>query len=111
MLKYLVMLEVTGLIFDSFLYPAIYKFGCEKSRLVLVESIMVILGMVLILGDFISTLDIGNFDIEGVIANIKKYALSYLQYYLFSYQYMFIKNEIIDTHTNICMSFFYYEFY
>lgn len=74
MLKYLVMLEVTGLIFDSFLYPAIYKFGCEKSRLVLMESIMVISGLVLILGDFISTLDIGTFDMEGVIDNIKKYA-------------------------------------
>ncbi len=48
MLKYLVMLEVTGLIFDLFLYPAIYKFECEKSSLALMGSLMVILGLVLI---------------------------------------------------------------
>jgi len=74
MLKYLAMLEVTGLIFDSLLYPAIYKFGCEKSRLVLMGSIMLILGFVLLLNTYLSVLDIGTFDIEGVIDNIKKYA-------------------------------------
>ena len=73
MIKYLAMLEVTGLIFDSLLYPAIYKFGCEKSRLVLMGSIMLILGFVLLLNTYLSVLDIGTFDIEGIIDNIKKY--------------------------------------
>jgi ABC-type transport system involved in multi-copper enzyme maturation permease subunit len=44
-IKELLMLQAAALLVDSFFYPVIYKFGCEKSRLVLMSIVMGILGI------------------------------------------------------------------
>ena len=58
MIKYLIMLELASLIVDAVFYPVIYKFGCEKSRLVLMSIIMLLLGIAAIISAYINTHDI-----------------------------------------------------
>jgi ABC-type transport system involved in multi-copper enzyme maturation permease subunit len=49
MLKMFFMLELSALVVDSVFYPVIYKFGCEKSRLVMMSIVMLLLGVASIL--------------------------------------------------------------
>ena len=58
MIKYLIMLELASLIVDAVFYPVIYKFGCEKSRLVLMSIIMLLLCIAAIISAYINTHDI-----------------------------------------------------
>ena len=40
MLRFLLMLELAGLLVDAIFYPIIYKYGCEKARFVLLSIII-----------------------------------------------------------------------
>lgn len=57
MLKYLLMLEAASLIVDSIFYPVIYKYGCEKSRIVLMSVVFLLLGIASVLSVYIQVFD------------------------------------------------------
>lgn len=72
MLKYLIMLEGTSLLVDSIFYPIIYKVGCEKSRLVLLSIVMLLLGIGSILSVYINVFDKDFIDFVAIINFIQK---------------------------------------
>ncbi|MCX4249634.1 MAG: ABC-2 transporter permease [Bacilli bacterium] len=72
MLKYLIMLEGTSLLVDSIFYPVIYKVGCEKSRLVLLSIVMLLLGIGSILSVYINVFDKDFIDFVAIINFIQK---------------------------------------
>ena len=68
MIRTLLMLELSGLIVDSIFYPIIYRFGCEKSRLVLMSIIMLLLGIGSIVSVYVNVFDkYDSIDWEGII--------------------------------------------
>lgn len=75
MLKQLLMLEISSLFVDSIFYPIIYKYGCEKSRFVLMSIVMILLGIGSILSVYVNFIDIGAIDFEKIINFIDKYGL------------------------------------
>ena len=77
MLKYFFMTEAGALIVDSIFYPVIYKFGCEKSRLVLMSIVMLLLGIGSILSVYINTSNI-TLDLAGGLNFIQTYGLQVL---------------------------------
>lgn len=72
MLKYLIMLEGTSLLVDSIFYPIIYKVGCEKSRLVLLSIVMLLLGIGSILSVYINLFNKDFIDFVAIVSFIQK---------------------------------------
>lgn len=72
MLKYLIMLEGTSLLVDSIFYPVIYKVGCEKSRLVLLSIVMLLLGIGSVLSVYVNVFDKDFIDFVAIINFIQK---------------------------------------
>ena len=77
MLKYFFMMEAGALIVDSIFYPVIYKYGCEKSRLVLMSIVMLLLGIGSILSVYMNTVQI-NYDFAGLLNFIQTYGIQVL---------------------------------
>ncbi len=77
MLKYFFMMEAGALIVDSIFYPVIYKFGCEKSRLVLMSIVMLFLGISSILSVYINTANI-KLDLAGALNFVQTYGVQVL---------------------------------
>ncbi len=75
MLRELLMLEISGLLVDSIFYPIIYKYGCEKSRFVLMSIIILLLGIGSILSVYINVFKIDAIDWNAVINFIEQYGL------------------------------------
>lgn len=78
MLKYLIMLEGTSLLVDSIFYPIIYKVGCEKSRLVLLSIVMLLLGVGSVLSVYINIFDKDFIDFVAIINYIQKNGIKVL---------------------------------
>lgn len=78
MLKQLLMLEISSLLVDSIFYPIIYKYGCEKSRFVLMSIVMVLLGIGSILSVYINVFKKATINLEGIIKFIDQYGLASL---------------------------------
>lgn len=78
MLKYLIMLEGTSLLVDSIFYPIIYKVGCEKSRLVLLSLVMLILGIGSILSVYVNVFDNDFIDFVAIINFIQNNGITVL---------------------------------
>ena len=77
MIKELIMLEAASLIVDAIFYPIIYKYGCEKSRFVLMSIVMVLIGVFALLSIYINVFDnVINF--ESIILFIENYGLQVL---------------------------------
>lgn len=77
MIKELLMLEAASLIVDAIFYPIIYKYGCEKSRFVLMSIVMVLIGVFALLSIYINVFDnVINF--ESIILFIENYGLQVL---------------------------------
>ncbi len=75
MLRQLLMLEISGLLVDSIFYPIIYKYGCEKSRFVLMSIVILLLGIGSILSVYVNFIDIKLIDFSKIINFIDKYGL------------------------------------
>lgn len=75
MLKQLLMLEISGLLVDSIFYPIIYKYGCEKSRFVLMSIVMVLLGIGSILSVYINVFKKATINLEVIVKFIDQYGL------------------------------------
>lgn len=75
MLKQLLMLEISGLLVDSIFYPIIYKYGCEKSRFVLMSIVMILLGIGSILSVYINVFKKTTLNLEGIVKFIDQYGL------------------------------------
>lgn len=71
MLKYLIMLEAASLLVDSIFYPIIYKVGCEKSRLVLMSLVMLLIGIGSVLSVYINVFDNDFIDFVKVVSFIQ----------------------------------------
>ena len=77
MIKELLMLEAASLIVDAIFYPIIYKYGCEKSRFVLMSIVMVLIGVFALLSIYINVFDnVINF--ESIILFIENDGLQVL---------------------------------
>ena len=74
MIKQFFMLEAGSLIVDSIFYPVIYKYGCEKSRLVLMSIVMLLLGIGAIASVYINTQDV-YIDFAGVLHFVQTYGI------------------------------------
>ncbi|MBR6073150.1 MAG: ABC-2 transporter permease [Bacilli bacterium] len=74
MIKQLLMLEFSAVFVNSVFYPVIYKFGCEKSRLVLLSIVMLLLGIVSIASVYINTQNV-NLDFEFIVNTIQTYGV------------------------------------
>ena len=74
MIKQLLILEFSALLVDSIFYPVIYKFGCEKSRLVLLSIVMLFLGIVSIASVYINTQNI-KIDFDFIVNTIQSYGV------------------------------------
>lgn len=66
MLKYLIMLEFASILVDDIFYPIIYKYGCEKSRYVLMSICLLVLGLLSVLSVYINVINVGSIDLEKV---------------------------------------------
>ena len=66
MLKSFGMLLFSALFVNSVFYPVIYKFGCEKSRFVLMSIVMILLGVVACASAYINTKHI-ELDFQGIV--------------------------------------------
>lgn len=67
MLKYLLMMESASIIVNAIFYPVIYKVGCEKSRLVMLSIVMLLLGIGSILSVYINVFDNKYFNLIKII--------------------------------------------
>ena len=74
MIKQLLMLEFSAVFVDSVFYPVIYKFGCEKSRLVLLSIVMLLLGILSIASVYINTQNV-KIDFEFIVNSIQTYGV------------------------------------
>lgn len=75
MIKMLLILESAALIVDSIFFPIIYKFGCEKSRFVLMSIIMLLLGIMAIASVYINVINVEQIDLVGIFELINNNAL------------------------------------
>lgn len=71
MLKFFFMLELASIIVDSIFYPVIYKVGCEKSRLVLLSIVMLLLGVGSILSVYVNVFDNDFIDFVKILNYIQ----------------------------------------
>ena len=74
MLKSFGMLLFSALFVNSVFYPVIYKFGCEKSRFVLMSIVMVLLGVVACASAYINTKNI-ELDFKGLVDFFQSYGV------------------------------------
>ena len=74
MFKMFFMMEMASLIVDSIFYPVIYKYGCEKSRLVLMSIVMLLLGLAAILSVSVNVYD-ANIDFQGMLSFVQNYGI------------------------------------
>lgn len=75
MIKELIMLESAGLLVDSIFYPVIYKFGCDKSRFVLMSIVLLLLGVGSILSVYIHIFDNTFIDFKNIIQFIEQHGV------------------------------------
>lgn len=75
MIRQLAMIEASALFVYSIFYPVIYKYGCEKSKYVLMSIVMVALGVLSIISVYVNVIDPGSIDIPGIIAKIEEHGL------------------------------------
>lgn len=78
MIKMLLILECAALIVDSIFFPVIYKYGCEKSRFVLMSIIMLILGILSIVSVYVNVINVQQIDLVGIVDFINNNALPVL---------------------------------
>lgn len=78
MIKQLLMLELAGLLVDSIFYPVIYKFGCEKSRIVLMSIVMLLLGIASILSVYVNVFDNDFIDFVAIVNFIQNNGVTVL---------------------------------
>ena len=96
MIYQLLLFECTSIIVDFIFYPVIYKYGCEKSRIVLMAIVMFILGVLSILSVSFNIYNIEFINFKVILENFEKYGaylliittvvvsiVSYLLSYLF----------------------------
>lgn len=74
MLKMFGMLLFASLFVNAVFYPVIYKYGCEKSRFVLMSIVMILLGVVAIASAYINTQHI-NIDFQKLIDFFQTYGV------------------------------------
>ena len=67
MLRFLLMLELAGLLVDAVFYPIIYKYGCEKARFVLLSIVMLLLGIAAVVSVSFNIFDAAKLDWESII--------------------------------------------
>lgn len=75
MLKQLFMFELSALIIDSIFYPVIYKYGCEKSKFVLMSIVMLLLGIGSVISVYVNVIDIKAIDFESILDGIQQYGI------------------------------------
>lgn len=78
MIKELFMLECAALIVDAIFYPIIYKYGCEKSRLVLMSIVMLLLGILSIASVYINVISKKVIDLDKILLFINNHGLPVL---------------------------------
>ncbi len=78
MLKQLIMLELASVIVNSIFYPVIYKYGCEKSRFVLMSIVMLLLGVGSIFSVYINVINVQKIDFTKYINFIQEHGLNVL---------------------------------
>ncbi len=78
MIKYLIMLEAASLLVDSIFYPIIYKVGCEKSRLVLMSIVMLLIGIGSVLSVYINVFDNDFIDFVKILNFIQDNGIAVL---------------------------------
>ncbi len=78
MIYSLLILECASLIVDSIFYPVIYKYGCEKSRLVLMSIVMLLLGIGSIISVSVNVFELFKIDWESIIGFIQTHGVSIL---------------------------------
>ena len=78
MIKMLLILECAALIVDAIFFPIIYKFGCEKSRFVLMSIVMLILGLMSIFSVYVNVINVQKVDLVGIFEFINDHALPVL---------------------------------
>lgn len=71
MIKQLLMIEASALFVYSIFYPVIYKYGCEKSKYVLMSIVMVLLGILSILSVYINVINQDAIDFNKIITFIE----------------------------------------
>jgi ABC-type transport system involved in multi-copper enzyme maturation permease subunit len=74
MIKQLLMWEFAAIFVDSIFYPVIYKFGCEKSRFVLMSVLMLLLGLGAIASVYINTQNV-QIDYQGIVDFAQSYGV------------------------------------
>ena len=67
MLRFLLMLELAGLLVDAVFYPIIYKYGCEKARFVLLSIVMLLIGIAAVVSVSFNIFDLIELDWESII--------------------------------------------
>ena len=75
MMYNLLLLEAAAIIVDSIFYPIIYKYGCEKSRLVLLSIVMLLLGIGSIISVSTNVFHAFKIDWEAIITFIRTYGV------------------------------------
>ena len=75
MLRFLLMLELAGLLVDSVFYPIIYKYGCEKARFVLLSIVMLLLGIAAIVSVSFNIFDMIQLDWKSIMNWIEKHGV------------------------------------
>lgn len=75
MLKQLLMFELASLLINAIFYPVIYKYGCEKSRFVLMSIVMLLLGVGSIASVYINVINVGEIDFTKIVTFIENYGL------------------------------------
>lgn len=71
MIQELLIMEFASLLVDSVFYPVIYKYGCEKSRFVLMSIVMGLLGIGSILSVYVNVFSSTAINFEAIIKFIE----------------------------------------
>lgn len=75
MIKQLLMIEAASLFVYSIFYPVIYKYGCEKSKYVLMSIVMILLGILSMLSVYINVINQDAIDFNKLITFINDHGL------------------------------------
>lgn len=75
MIKQLLMIEAATLFVYSIFYPVIYKYGCEKSKYVLMSIVMVSLGVLSMFSVYVNVIAPGTIDLTHFIEQIEQNGL------------------------------------
>jgi len=75
MLRFLLMLELAGILVDAVFYPIIYKYGCEKARFVLLSIVMLLLGIAAVVSVSFNIFDLAKLDWESIIKWIEAHGV------------------------------------